>query len=51
MRRTTGGYDDSLRAEHVEIPCTDVETDGPSDPVGLRLVHQQVGHHDAVVDL
>ena len=51
VRRTTRGYDDGLGTEHVEIPCTNVETDGPSDPVELRLVHQQVGHHDAVVDL
>src|SRR5262245_36612207 len=50
MRRTAGGYDDGLRAEDVVVPVTDVETDGASDPVGFRVVHQQVGHHDPVVD-
>ena len=51
VRRTTGGHDDGLRAEHMEITRSDVEADGAGDPVGLALVHQQVGDHDPVVDL
>ena len=50
VRRAAGGHDDGLRAEDVEIPAADVEPDGAGDAVGLRFVHQQVGHHDPVVD-
>ena len=50
MRRTTGADDHGLAAEHIEIPGPDVEPDGAGDPVGLGLVHQEMGHHDPVVD-
>ena len=50
VRRTTGSDDDRLGPEHVEIPGTDVKADSPGDSVGPRLVHQQVSHHDPVVD-
>ena len=50
MRCTAGTHDHGLRAEHIKVPGTDIETDGPGDPVGLCAVHQQVGHHDPVVD-
>jgi hypothetical protein len=50
VRCATGGHDNGLRTEDVEITRTDVETDGPGNPVGIRLVRQQVGHHDPVVD-
>ena len=50
VRRAAGSYDDRLGTEHVEVPVSNVKADGASDPVGPRLVHQQVGHHDPVVD-
>ena len=51
VRRAAGADDDRLGAEHVEVPGAHVESDGAGDAVGLRLVHQQVRHHDPVVDL
>ena len=50
VRRPPGADDDGLGVEDVEIPGTDVETDGAGDPVGFGLVHQQMGHHDPVVN-
>ncbi len=50
MRRTTGRDDNCLGAENVKFTGTNVESNGSGDPVGLLLVHQQMGNHDAVVD-
>ena len=50
VRRAAGGDDHGLGAEHVEITRADIETNGAGNPVGLGLVHQQVRHHDAVVN-
>jgi hypothetical protein len=47
--RSAGGHDDRLRPEDVKIPVPDAEADGAGDPVGTRLVHQQMRHHDPVV--
>ena len=51
MGGAAGAHDHRLGAEHVEITRTDIESHGPAYTVGAALVHQQVGHHDAVVDL
>ena len=51
VRCATGTDDNGFGAEDVVISCTDVEADSPGHPISLRLVHQQVSHHDPVVDL
>ena len=43
-----GGVDDGLRTEHVKRAIPDAEADRTGDPVGTRLVHQQMRHHDSV---
>ncbi len=50
VRCATSGHDNGLRAEDVEIPSADIETDGACDPIGVRLIPKQVCHHDPVVD-
>ena len=49
VRGAAGGDDHRLGAEHIEIPGAHVEANRAGDPLA-RFVHQQVGHHDAVVD-
>ncbi len=50
MRCTARRDDDGLGAEDVEVAVANVESHGARDPVGPLAVHEQVGHHDAVVD-
>ncbi len=51
MRAATGAHDDRLRPEDIEISVAHVEADSARNTVGARLVHQEVRHHDPVVDL
>ena len=51
MRTAAGADDDCLRAKDVEIAVADIEADTARNAVRARLVHQQVRHHDPVVDL
>ena len=51
MRCTARCNNDSFRTEDEEITCTNIEADGARDTVFLLLVHQQVRHHDPVVNL
>ena len=50
MRCATGSHNDRLGAEDVEVPVSNVEAHGPGDPVWPRRIHQQMGHHDPVVN-
>ena len=51
VRTAAGADDDRLRAEHVELAGAHMETNGARDAVRLLAVHQQVRHHDPVVNL
>src|ERR1700746_309522 len=42
--------DDCFGAEYAEVPGPHVETDGAGDAIGSSVVHQQMRHHDAIVD-
>src|SRR4029079_8556904 len=49
VRRAARRHDDRFRAEYVKMPGTDIEADGACNALA-PLVHQQVGHHDPVID-
>ena len=51
MRGPTGSDDHRPRSKYIEITGADVEADGPCDAIGFARIHQQMGDHDAVIDL
>ena len=51
MGGSTSGYDYRFCLEHVKIAGPNIETNGTGRPGTIPLVHQQVGHHNPVVDL
>ncbi len=51
MRGPTRANDNSFGFENVQIAGTNVEADGPANTVVLALIHQEMGDHDAVIDL
>ena len=50
MRRAAGSDDNRFCLEDVKIARADVKACGAGNAFPIALVHQQVGHHDTIVD-